>query len=594
MPIFYGFDSEFLPTGRTGDPASVHSVQFSDGATDHHFIESPVELKKWLHNRRQTLKEIFGFNMLCDLGAIKEWLPSKSVEVVRYRGKLIGKIHYGSTRIKAYDTQPLLLNFGLRKLEDIGDVVSVPKLPKPPFLGLRKWQTQEEYEAFRHYAVADAIITARAVKWLIEENNCDPRIHASAGTLASEYFNFPNRHKQKHGRILIPPIERAIAQSTSAGRSEFFVTGYTPYAYYNDVKSLYPLSIVTTRALMIDGVIPCNPKDLAIDQDLNNPNFGWVEGFFHTDNKMWGIPINAKQVTYVIGYVMGLFHTYDLTAAKAKPLWISKAYKPTFDRSRQKSHNQFATMLLKRLEGEMDKRESRYAKAVLNSTYGKLGQSHPEARTTNYPAFTTILAHSHLIMSHLFDRCPTPIIGMDTDSIFSATDMSGNYGELTDGEFTIPIIMENKGKGELASFRAKTYMMHEEGKPIRVYGRHAWHYFIEDYFKLWENPQFPFMTRIEVKHTLRTRQKQALKLPLGFWEAKPVKLTREKVSELLKADDKRKRQTYDSFNLFEQRKNQSSEPYIMDEILFDTHFNYPSKSVEKFATLKVNRFLSDE
>ena len=590
--VFWGFDSEFLPTGKSGDPASVHSIQFSDGVKDHYFLESPEALKEWFNNRHRTVKEIFGFNMLCDLGAIKEWLPS--VEVTKAQGKLVGKIRYGSASIKAYDVQPLLLNFGLRRLEDVGDLVGIPKLAKPKFLGLRKWETREEYEGFRRYAVADAIITSKATRWLIEDNGCDPRIHASAGTLASEYFNFPKRHKRSHNKILMPPIERAIAQNTSAGRNEFFTTGYTPNAYYNDVKSLYPLSIVTTKALIIDGVTPCNPKDLSIDRDLNNPNYGWLEGFFVTRNKMWGLPIQAKQVTYVTGYVMGLFHTFDLASAKAKVMSVAKAYKPTYDTKRQKQHNIFAEMLTKRLEGKLDDREARFSKAILNSTYGKMGQSHPEATTTNYPAFSTILAHSHLTMSNLFDKCSTPILGMDTDSIFSATNMSGKHGELTDGEFTIPLIMEVKGKGELASFRAKTYMMREKGKLIRVYGRHAWHYFLEDYFRLWENPKFPFTTRIDVKHTLKTRTKQALKLPLGFWIHKPVKLTKAKVSELLKADEKRKRATYDSFKLFQERKSQPSEPYNMDEILFDPNFDYPPKSVEKFPYLEISRFIREE
>ena len=170
-----------------------------------------------------------------------------------------------------------------------------------------------------------------------------------------------------------------------------------------------------------------------------------------------------------------------------------------------------------------------------------LGNRHPEALTTNYPAFSTILAHSHLAMSTLFDRCPTAILGMDTDSIFSDSDMSGKHAELNNGEFSLPVVMEVKGKGELASFRAKTYMMREEGKPIRVYGRHAWHYFIEDYFRLWDNPVFHSYTRIDVKHTLKTKNKAALSLPLGFWSEKPVKLTKEKVSKLLQADLKRAR-----------------------------------------------------
>jgi hypothetical protein len=580
-----------LPTGTTGDPACVHSVQFSDGNGDSHFIENPEDLKRFLHNRRNTLTEIFGFNMLCDLGALKEWLPSGSVEVTHYRGKLIGKIRYGSTSVKAFDTMPLLLNFGLRRLADVGDVVKVPKLDKPHFLGLRKWESPAEYNEFKEYALTDAVITARATRWLIEENAFDPRVHTSAGSLAAEFFAFPKRHTRIKNKIQMPPIERTIAQSTAAGRSEMFVTGYTPFAYYNDVKSLYPCSIFATHALTINGVQPCKPEDLNIDSDFNNPDFGWVVGTFETQNEMWGLPIQAKQVTYVIGKVTGMFHTFDVAAAKAKVLHIAKAYKPTFDPSRKEAQKRFDSMLLDRVEGKLSEREARYSKAVLNSTYGKLGQSHPEALTTNYPAFTTILAHSHLIMSTLFDKCPAPILGMDTDSIFSAKDMTGKHGELTDGELSLPIIMEVKGKGELASFRAKTYMMREQGKPIRVYGRHAWHYFIEDYFRLWDSPDFPFLTRIDIKHTLKTKQKAALKLPLGFWANRPVSLTLEKVSELLQADLKRDRLSYDSFSLFQQRKSQPSKPYEMDDVLFDPTFNYPPISTEKFSHLKNNRFM---
>jgi hypothetical protein len=586
--VFWGFDTEFLPTGKTGDPTSVHSVQFSNGHNEHYFLETPAQLKRWLDGHRCTVKEVFGFNMLCDLGAVKEWLPPSSVRVVKYRGKLIGTIRYSRARIHAYDTRPLLTNFGLRRLADIGDFLGVPKLLKPHFLGLQKWSDEEEHRAFRDYALNDAVITSRAAQWLISQG-VDPRIHASAGTLASEYFDFPKRHERRKARIQIPPIERAIGQNTSAGRSEAFHTGFIRNVTYNDVKSLYPCSIFTTRALMIDHLEPCDPKELAISRNANDNRFGWMVGFFKTKNKNWGLPIQAKNVTYVTGYVNGLFHTFDLAAADAQLLTVSKAYRPVFNPARKPAHLNFADLLAQRLNGKLDANRSGFAKAVLNSTYGKLGQSHPEAATTNYLAYSTILAHSHLIMSNLFNKCPTPILGMDTDSIFSQRDMSGTYDDLSDGDASIPLIMEVKGRGDLAMFRAKTYMMREEGKPIRVYGRHTWNYFVEDYFRLWENIEYPLETRIEVKHTLKTQDKQALSLPLGFWVKKPVKLTKEKISALLQADSKRLRPTLESFNLFLERESAPSYPYDLDESIFDPDFEYPRRSHEKFPFLKINR-----
>ena len=52
----------------------------------------------------------------------------------------------------------------------------------------------------------------------------------------------------------------------------------------------------------------------------------------------------------------------------------------------------------------------------------------------------------------------------------------------------------------------------------------------------------------------------------------------------LQADVKKARKTCDSFSLFEQRKSEPSEPYIMDDLLLDPTFNYPPKSNENSLT----------
>jgi len=95
---------------------------------------------------------------------------------------------------------------------------------------------------------------------------------------------------------------------------------------------------------------------------------------------------------------------------------------------------------------------------VLNSLSGKLGQAHPIARTSNFFAYSTLLAHSNLVMSMLFDKCPRVLV-MDTNSIFPKTNMGGKWFELTDGERSIPIVMDVKGKGDLAFFRSKNYIL---------------------------------------------------------------------------------------------------------------------------------------
>jgi hypothetical protein len=553
-------------SGRVKAPEDVHSVQFSNGDVAHTVVlESADELKDWLANHRY-IKTMFGFVVLPDLGSIEEWLGSEHVSYRRRGSQLIGRIKYGSTKITVYDARPLLQNFGLRRLEDCGKVIGFPKLPKPEWLGLRAWQNEREHEQFIEYAKADAIITSRVVKWLYETFGANPEVHASAGTLARDEFRLPKRLKRIKRRVVLSPLEAKVKQCCFAGRSEGFVVGFTPNVTYNDVSSLYPCSLVVTRALEIIGVEPCDFDDLVID-DLNTLDYGWIEGIFETHNDLWGLPLRGKNNFYATGNrISGFYHTFDLASAKAEVIAIGQCYKPIFDSRNKSTHNKYADMLLKRLEGKMSKEEKMLAKAVLNSLTGKLGQSHPIARTSNFFAYNTLLAHSHFIMSKLFDKCPSQVLAMDTDSIFSQSDMSGKYFELTDGEHSIPIKMDVKGKGDLAFFRSKNYIMKTPNGDY-VYGRHGWMYFLEDFLKLFEGEITELTTRKDIKHTLLTREREALKMAKGRWRTKVVTLDLEKLKALLSADIKRKRTNYDSYQLVMERKKASSQAWNYEEIM---------------------------
>lgn len=566
--VIWGFDSEFLMSGRKGHPEDVHSVQFSNGK-DAVVLLSADELKEWLINHK-WIHTVYGFVVLPDLGSVAEWLGYKHVEFKRRGVQHTGWIKYGGAKIHVVDAQPMLASFGLRRLADCGKLIGYPKLPKPDWLGLRPWKNKKEFEDFIEYAKADAIITSRIVKWLIDNYGADPAKFISAGTLAGHYFKFPRRLKRLKNKILISPFENMVRKFTFAGRSEAFVTGYTPNVIYNDVSSLYPCSIFATRALMIKGAKPCDFKELEVSDDLNETRFGWIEGEFYTENDMWGLPVRGERNYYMTGHISGLYSTFDIAAAKAEVLHVKRCYKPVF-RDDSSQHNKYAEMLLKKLEGKLDTKEKGYYKAILNSVSGKLGQSHPIGERSNFLAYNILLGHSHLIMSKLFDRCHSPIIGMDTDSIFSQQDMSGKWFELTDGEYTVPVLMDIKGKGDLAFFRSKRYIMKGE---ISCYGAHGWRYFIEDYLKLFDGTITELDTRIDIKHTLLTRQKEALKMAKGRWKTRPEHLSLDKIKELLMADDKRQRETYDSYQLVMERRNISSKAWNFDEYVANAEYDF--------------------
>ncbi|HKZ93776.1 MAG TPA: hypothetical protein VJ249_04240 [Candidatus Bathyarchaeia archaeon] len=568
-PSFWALDTEFLMSGRVNAPEDVMSVQFSNGDIQNSVVlESADALRVWLDNHK-FVKDCFAFVALPDLASVEEWLGVKHVSY-KYRGsQLIGRVAYGSTKMMVYDARPLLQNFGLRRLEDCGRVVGYPKLAKPAWLGLRAWQNESEHQAFIEYARADAVITSRIVKWLYESFGANPVVHASAGTLARDEFTLSKRLKRVKKTVVLPPLERLVKGCCYAGRSEGFTVGFTPSIVYNDVRSLYPCCLVATRALEIVDAVECRTSDLALDSDdsdLNETRFGWVEGVFDVPNSRWdGLPLRGVNNFYANGVISGFYHTFDLSAANAQVLHVAHAYKPVFQPIQ--AHNRYADLLLNRLDHKLSVNENMFAKAILNALSGKLGQAHPLARTSNFFAYSTVLAHSHFVMSKLFDKCEMPILAMDTDSVFSQSDMSAKYFELTDGEHIIPISMDAKGRGDLAFFRSKNYILKPFDGSEPVIGRHGWMYFYEDFLKLFDGSVKELHTRADIKHTLLTRQKEAQKLAKGRWKTKPVRLDLAKIKALLFADKKRRRETYDSYGLVMDKRNVDSQAWRYEDLM---------------------------
>jgi len=580
---FWALDSEFMMSGRANAPEDVHSIQFSVGSIENTVVlESADALASWLRNHARSLHVAYAFVGLPDLASIEEWLGSKHVQY-RFRGsQLIGRVKYRGANFTIYDSRPLLQNFGLRTLADCGRVVGYPKLPKPEWLGLRKWQTEGEHKEFLEYARADAVITSRIVKWLFELCGADAQVHASAGTLARDWFTLPKRLRRVKRSVVLPSLERAVKNSCYAGRSEGFTVGYTPSVVYNDVTSLYPCSLVATRSLTIDGAVECQPTELELSNDLNEVHYGWIDGVFEVPNSRWdGLPLRGSNNFYATGIISGFYHTFDLLASHVKVLNVAHAYKPIFSKKRVETHEKYRDMLLKRLEGKQPLNEKMLSKAVLNSLTGKLGQSHPLACTSNFFAYSTVLAHSHYVMSKLFDICPFPVIAMDTDSIFSKTNMKGKRFDLSDGDVSFPLLVGVKGKGDLAFFRSKNYILKPHDGSELLVGRHGWFYFYEDFLKLFDGVT-ELRTRMDIKHTLLTRQREAKKLAKGRWRTKVVTLDLAKLKDLVKADSKRKRSTYDSLQLVIERRNVDSDAWAYEELMSmknENPLNFPSLGV---------------
>jgi hypothetical protein len=528
-----------------------------------------------------------------------------------------GYVHYRHCKFQVYDVHPLLNSFKLGRLANCGELIGLPKLAKPSWLGVRGPSTNEERNYFEEYARRDAEITARIVAWLRREQQVDPTKIVSAGTLASQEFEYPRRLRlnpkdRRKKSVLLPNIEEKIWKATCAGRAETFYTDLTPDVYYSDCMSLYPLAIAATRALQIQNVEEVNfgvqeeepPEenveniqlefsgplteylkltDQLTPQGRRKAPFGSVEGIFyvgpdHTTH--WGgLPVRGPdRIYYVTGQVSGLFHTFDLAAAKAHIQWMSHLYRPVYSERQLPQEEKFDTMLLRRLNDEVTDVESRRIKAVLAASSGKFGQNKPAVvPTSNFLAYSTLIAYSHLIMAQLMEEYPAPILAMATDSIFGTADASGRHFMITDGTTQFPVRMTrkgcgpDKGKGDCVIFRSGMYILKNPDIPVEVgvnpiYGARSWHYDTSDFLRLFNGDVVELDTTVDVRRTLKTKSAEALTMPDGYWCTRKVKLTNEKIRELLAADTKRRRASLDSYQLVSERRNQPSEAWSMKDL----------------------------
>jgi hypothetical protein len=571
-----GFDAEFK-SGLTEEAPTedVWYITFASYDDQTWLFKDKDGLRNFLEGFRGHKRVyVFGFNMLADLGCLRHW--GIDIHPRKLGNQVVASLRKGDTRILFQDLKPLADAMKLNSLEAVGKVVGYLKRPNltcKTEIGCEHYPCpkNETRWACSHYARDDSIITYRFAEYVRRKLGVDPARVGTIGRLALHYFPLPKRlsWSEKEKRLVeCPEIEWYIrTDATYAGRSETFYTGYIPQLFYNDIKSLYPVSIVVSRCLFITRVEPCNFSDLDLSRDPTNLGYGWIEGTFRTDNDLWGLPYPYERNYYVVGTVKGFYHTHDLASADAEVLEVKRCFRPYFDwddPDLQKLHNDYRETVEKRLTQQLTGIESSLLKAGMNALGGQLGRLKPFAcRHTNFPAYSSLLATSHLIMSNSFAEYIQRggiIYGMDTDSIMGSINIEGIHGTL-DG---LPVIFHTQAEGEGALFRPKRYIIREtleDGSHRFVSAKHGWRYDWKHFDELYETPDFLETTK-QVRRTLKVREKLALTLEIGHWFQKPVRLENEDLRRLLSAGKKRQREKYDSYELFRQRKSVSSKAHV--------------------------------
>lgn len=548
---YWGFDSEFNIAKR-----KVISLQYWRPGKSY-FITSLSELKDFYALEKPKL--IFGFKLDNDIGALELFTGDQCSKLMS--GQQLIAWHKGH---EYRDLKHYANHMGLFSLARVGEYLNVHKLDREALSGIAIGEGKEIAQDFIDYAMRDAEITYKLAEYILKTfNYSNPRDLYTPAGFSVKSMGIPNTYKKINGKLNIPKEHSIIRyNSTYAGRSECFINGYLENYSYLDVASLYPTATLISKVLNIKDIIECDPSDINLSDPLNYDNYGWVYGTFQSDKDIWGIPRryklnnNFKQIRYGTGISQGFYHSHDLLSANAKAIKITKAYKPVFtDRlCTQKYEDLYFKKINKKYKDESEKL---LTKIILNSLTGKLAQNHPvPAPYCNYPAYNTIVATSHLIMSNIMDLIPHNLIaGMDTDSVF-VPDYIDLKGELFNVD-SYPIILDVKHEPEdLIYFRAKQYLY----KSGDVYASHGWRYRRDEFKQLWKvimNNETINVTK-EIRRTLHTREKDALDLPLGWWLNSYRIKDQNDLIVLTRADKKRKREDYNSYLLAQEHEYSTS------------------------------------
>ena len=621
---YWGIDTEASNKGKVHTKDDIHTIQVcrSDGEHTGRVFWNAEEFKEWLqHDVKPRPKILYAFTLPFEYGTLAAW---ELLNASDQRGQhpwqqwadrpinlFYIKIH--RTKIAIFDTRIFFYqlrhgNNYLTNLKAVGEYLTqyykepIEKLPipinPPEEFGTRP-PNLEEREAFKAYGIRDAFISAKAAQW-IHENIINKWLGRrvsitklfSWGTVAKHYFNLPKTNRiRRYGRIIKVEFpnqwhQQIYHKGTFAGRSEAFWTGNVGEAYYNDVSSLYPTSIIQSQCMLIKNVVQFHGNTDNLAGQINWRKFyevtgypyGWIEGVFHTDDDLWGLPMKVGMNNwYVTGTRYGICHTLDLEASRAKIRHIKAVLVPEFEPKQAHQMKRFEDLTMIKLDKKYKSEiEAFCIKNTTNSTSGILGKARPHfGDTTNIPSYNTLLAQSHLFMSHIFHRYHSPahpVLYTDTDSFFwdrpveEIIEDCRPYPTLPFQTLdTVPLEVGVRGSSRpegTVLFRGKMYYQNENSMAFS-----GWKPFPRFFIEIIKTKPTEIYVERQVNRKWKTRDKAAVTLKVGRWFIKREHWSLNKLKQIFRADTKRHRPTQDSYQLFLDDRQEPSRSWTITEAI---------------------------
>lgn len=376
-PILIGFDTETYSDKNTFLLASLVSDSFSKTFySQEDFFE--FIFHNW--NFKQKKSMIFATNLMFDIMTVtKNTRYIEELEPLIRNGLMIcGNIKTPETQnnwrknIKFYDT----LSFAPFSVEKWGEILKIPKLEQPDFLG-RKPKNDVEWEQLKRYNLRDSEITFMAAKLLAKGYaNLGGKIRMTASSSAIHLY----QKKYQPFKFFKPEINGLllIKKGYYGGRTEAIQRGLLHDFFVYDVNSLYPF-------VMQKYEYP-DVNYFELKSKISNSDIDKYEGicyaellapYFHIPY----LPLRTKtQLIFPYGKLKGYYSFFELRKALDMGYSLLKTGSGVCYYTRFKPFKEYIkTLFSVRKSQKADNNPLELVtKLTLNSTYGKFAQKFEE------------------------------------------------------------------------------------------------------------------------------------------------------------------------------------------------------------------------
>ena len=260
-------------------------------------------------------------------------------------------------------------------VKTIGEIIGIPKLKKPEFIGKKVNRYSKEGQYLEEYNIRDSLISGSFDEFLQDSfNSMGANIKYTIASTSKHLFT--NKYLKHWIRQPSKEIIGLLYNGYYGGRTEAFIRGKIDNLNYYDINSLYPF-VMKNMTFPNPNTIKYSPKS-NIDIVNKYEGLSYCEIIIDNFDKNF-IPLLPHRTDDKLLFPLGKFYGYHSHIELRKALELGYHITPIFSIYYTKTFNPFSEFIndlyKKRLQYKKEGNKMQLvAKILMNSLYGKFSQ----------------------------------------------------------------------------------------------------------------------------------------------------------------------------------------------------------------------------